>query len=99
MVMFKGLTFGDINSKDYGVYIEGQSAFNAPQRDVELIEIPGRNGAYVHDMGRYSNIEVTYPAGLFGHSESEFAEKISNFRNAICSKKGYQKLTDDYNPD
>lgn len=99
MVMFKGLTFGDINSKDYGVYIEGESAFNAPQRDVELIEIPGRNGAYVHDMGRYSNIEVSYPAGLFGHSESEFAEKISNFRNAICSKKGYQKLTDDYNPD
>lgn len=98
MVMFKGLTFGDINSKDYGVFIEGQSAFNAPQRDVELIEIPGRNGAYVHDMGRYSNIEVTYPAGLFGHSESEFAEKISNFRNAICSKKGYQKLTDEYNP-
>lgn len=99
MVMFKGLTFGGINSKDYGVYIEGESAFNAPQRDVELIEIPGRNGAYVHDMGRYSNIEVSYPAGLFGHSESEFAEKISNFRNAICSKKGYQKLTDDYNPD
>ena len=98
MVMFKGLTFGGINSKDYGVYIEGESAFNAPQRDVELIEIPGRNGAYVHDMGRYSNIEVSYPAGLFGHSESEFAEKISNFRNAICSKKGYQKLTDDYNP-
>lgn len=99
MVMFKGLTFGGINSKDYGVYIEGESAFNAPQRDVELIEIPGRNGAYVHDMGRYSNIEVSYPAGLFGHSESEFAEKISNFRNAICSKKGYQRLTDDYNPD
>lgn len=99
MVMFKGLTFGGINSKDYGVYIEGQSAFNAPQRDVELIEIPGRNGAYVHDMGRYSNIEVTYPAGLFGHTETEFAEKISNFRNAICSKKGYQRLTDDYNPD
>lgn len=99
MVMFKGLTFGGINSKDYGVYIEGESAFNAPQRDVELIEIPGRNGAYVHDMGRYSNIEVSYPSGLFGHSESEFAEKISNFRNAICSKKGYQKLTDDYNPD
>ena len=98
MVMFKGLTFGGINSKDYGVFIEGESAFNAPQRDVELIEIPGRNGAYVHDMGRYSNIEVSYPAGLFGHSESEFAEKISNFRNAICSKKGYQKLTDDYNP-
>lgn len=99
MVMFKGLTFGGINSKDYGVYIEGESAFNAPQRDVELIEIPRRNGAYVHDMGRYSNIEVSYPAGLFGHSESEFAEKISNFRNAICSKKGYQRLTDDYNPD
>lgn len=99
MVMFKGLTFGGINSKDYGVYIEGESAFNAPQRDVELIEIPGRNGAYVHDMGRYSNIEVSYPAGLFGHTEAEFAEKISNFRNAICSKKGYQRLTDDYNPD
>ena len=96
--LFKGLTFGDVDSRDFGVYITGAGVFNAPSRDVEMVEIPGRNGAYALDKGRFGNIEVTYPAGLFGIDEADFADAISNFRNALASKKGYQRLTDDYNP-
>ena len=96
--LFKGLTFGDVDSRDFGVYITGAGVFNAPSRDVEMVEIPGRNGAYALDKGRFGNIEVTYPAGLFGIDEADFADAISDFRNALASKKGYQRLTDDYNP-
>ena len=64
--IFNGFTFDGENSKDYGVYITGSGVFNAPERDVEMISIPGRDGAFAQDMGRFSNIEVTYPAGLFG---------------------------------
>ena len=95
--IYKGFTFDGIDSKTYGVYISGDAVFNAPERDVEMIDIPGRNGSFALDKGRFQNITVTYPAGLFDGTESDFADSISEFRNLLASKKGYCRLEDDYN--
>lgn len=97
--MYKGLTFDGENSKDYGIYITGSGVYNAPERDVEMIAIPGRNGNFAHDNGRFANVEVTYHCGLFGPSQADFAEAISDFRNMLMSRRGYVRLTDDYNAD
>lgn len=96
--MYKSLSFDNTSSRSYGVYITGQAVFNAPERDVEMISIPGRNGAFALDKGRFENITVTYPAGIFAQNEADFAQAISDFRNFLCSKKGYCRLTDEYNP-
>lgn len=96
--LYKGFTFDGIDSRDYGVYISGDAVFNAPERDVEMIDIPGRNGSFVLDKGRFSNIEVPYPAGLFGDTEADFAAGILALRNALASRKGYCRLEDEYNP-
>lgn len=96
--IFKSLIFGDVDSADYGIYITGEAVYNAPQRAVEMVTVPGRNGAIALDQGRWENIEVSYPAGCFGGDQSDFASKISDFRNAIVSQLGYQRLTDEYNP-
>lgn len=95
--MFKSLRFGDIDTKGYDVFISGDAVFNSPSRDVEMIEIPGRNGSYALDKGRFSNIEVSYPAGIGTQNEAEFRRKIESLRNALSSKVGYQRLEDDYN--
>lgn len=97
--IFKRLYFDGASSGDYGVYISGAGTFNAPARDIEMVSIPGRNGALALDKGRFENIEVTYKAGLFGVDEADFAEAISEFRNFLCSRSGYVRLEDDYNPD
>ena len=96
--IFKGFEFDGESSKDYGVYITGKAVYNAPTRDVEMLSIPGRNGKFALDKGRFENIEITYPAGIFADDEVDFAEAISNFRNYMCSRKGYVRLLDDYNP-
>ena len=96
--IFRGLTFDGESSKDYGIYITGSAVFNAPARDVEMVTIPGRNGTFALDRGRFENIEVTYPAGLFGDTEADFAQGISDFRNFLASRQGYVELTDEYNP-
>lgn len=96
-MLFKSLRYGDIDTKEYDVYISGDAVFNSPARDVEMIEIPGRNGAYALDKRRYKNIDVTYPAGLGTKNEAEFRRKIEDLRNALSSKIGYQRLEDDYN--
>ena len=97
--IYNSLTFGGINSLDYGVYISGPAVYNAPTRDVELVSVPGRNGAIEIDKGHWNNIEVTYKAGTFGDDQSDFATKINAFRNAIVSQIGYQRITDTYNPE
>lgn len=94
------ITFGGVNSADFGIYISGEGVFNAPKRDVEMVSIPGRDGALALDKGRFENIEVTYPAFNFEPNDYEsFAQNLSDFRNAICSLRGYQRLTDTFHPD
>lgn len=96
--IYRSLTFGGIDSATYGVYITGEAVYNSPARSVETVNVPGRNGAILLDNGYFENIEVTYPAGIPGTDQSDFATKISDFRNAVLSQVGYQRLTDEYNP-
>lgn len=99
MAVFNSFTFDGINSLDNGVYITGEAVYNAPERAVEMVQIPGRNGDLAIDQGRYENIEVTYPAGVFANNQEEFAMKIREIRNILCSRFSYVVITDTYNPD
>ena len=93
------IIFGGVDSSDYGIYISGEGTYNAPERAVEFVTVPGRNGAIVMDQGRYENITITYPAMYIGDDQADFREKVMEFRNAILSQKGYQRLEDTYHPD
>lgn len=99
MALFNSFQFGDVDSKDYGVYISGDSVYDSPARSVDLVQVPGRNGALALDNGYYENIEVTYPAGSFGTSQEEWREKMLGIRNALAAQRGYQRLIDTYHPE
>lgn len=98
-VMQNSIIFGGIDSADFGIYIGGEGTFDAPKRDAEMISIPGRNGAFALDKGRFENIEVTYSAFNRESDLATFSAQLEGFRNAICSQKGYQRLTDTFHPD
>lgn len=93
------LQFGNVNSLDYGVLLAGDGTFNAPRRDVETVEIPGRNGELLIDRGRYDNITVEYTSYIYAENLETFRTKLNNFRNALSSQIGYQMLTDTFHPD
>lgn len=99
MAVFNSFTFDGINSLDYGIYITGEAVYNAPERVVEMVTVPGRNGSIAIDQGRFENIEVTYPAGCFADSQTDFADKVMRFRNALASRYTYKRLTDEYHSD
>lgn len=96
--IYKTLTFDGVSSADFGVYITGEAVYNAPERDIEMIDIPGRNGTFAIDKNRFFNIEVTYHCGIFADDQADFATAIRDFRNFLCSKVSYSVLTDEYNP-
>lgn len=93
------ITFGNIDSADYGIYISGEGVFDAPKRVVEMVSIPGRNGALAVDQGYYDNITVTYPGHNYEPDMDDFKENLSAFRNALASQIGYQRLSDTFHPD
>lgn len=96
---FNSLMFGGIDSADYGIFISGEGVFNAPERAVEMIKVPGRNGAIALDQGRYENIDIEYPSGTFGADQADFRVKLRQFVSALKAQVGYQRLSDTYHPD
>ena len=100
MAVTKGnLWFGGVSAAEYGIYISGEGVYNAPERAVEIVTIPGRNGALSIDQGRYENVTVEYPAFVWGKSQKDMRKKLSAFLNAIIPKAGYQRLEDTYHPE
>ena len=89
------LTFGEINSGDYGVYITGTGVYNAPKREYKAVSVPGRNGDLIISGDKYKNIEVTYPAFIC----SDFNSNVAAFRNALLTTNGYARLFDTYHPE
>lgn len=99
MGIIKGFTFDGVDSLDYNIGITGSAVYNAPTRDVEMISIPGRDGEYALDHGRFNNIEITYPSGMGDNDQTNFAQRVSDLRNQLASRVGYKRLEDEYNPD
>lgn len=92
-------TFNGVRAADYGIYVTDVNVFNSAARDVEYIQIPGRDGAFALDRGRFQNISVVYKCAMTQDTDEDFATAISEFRNAIASTKGYKRLEDDIHTD
>ena len=89
------LIFDGKSSKDFGVYISGLNTYNAPERDISTVSVPGRNGDLTIDNGRYKNVDIVYPAFIY----ADFDNNIEGLRNYLLSKKGFKRLEDTYHPD
>lgn len=82
-------------SRDFGLYISGSGTYNSPERDVEVVSVPGRNGDLILDNGRFKNVMLSYPAFL----RSEFLERSAAIREWLLSYSGYRRLEDTYHQD
>lgn len=90
-MVWKSFYFDGESSASHGLFITGEAVYNAPKYDYEFVAIQGRNGDLVLDNGRFENIMVTYPCSLRDVS------KLAAVRTWLYSKRGYMRLTDDYN--
>lgn len=92
------LTYGDISSSDYDIFIGQETIYNVPERAVEVVSVPGRNGALTIDQGHYENVSIEYYCFVEGQTEAEMHAKYNAYKNAIASVVGYQKIVDSYYP-
>lgn len=86
------LNFDGNISDTFGFYTTGKNTHNAPERDVTVFEIKGRNGDFFVDNGRYKNIQVTYPCFAMNFSANE-----QYIRNRFASMRPWSGwLSDSY---
>lgn len=84
-----------VSCRRYGISVSGEDTFNGPERDVESLEIPGRNGDLTLDNKRFKNIPIPYPAIVLGN----FKRNAAAARAWLLSVPGYRRLEDNYHPD
>lgn len=89
------LIFNGHSSREFGMVITGAGTYNAPERDVDKLSVPGRNGDLIFDNGRFKNIPVKYPVSI----AANFPAMADKARAWLLSDFGYRRLADSYNPE
>ncbi len=87
-------TFGEYDSREFGVYIARDGVYNSPRKVYNSYAVPGRNGDLHISQNRLENIEVIYPACIY----AGFDANLTDLRNALMSQDGYVRITDSYHP-
>jgi len=81
-----------------GLLIEAKDIHGLPERDVEKIHVPGRNGDVLVDYGSYQNATVTYTCAVMKYAAlPELARLLTVGQQAgwgFTPWRGYQLLRD-----
>lgn len=93
--MLNHFTFNGKSTAELGLLVSGVNIYGSPSRIVEKVNIPYRSGDLIIDTGAYTNYLVSYEVSIIDDTKAT-AEEISNW---LLSSRGYQQLTDTYNPE
>lgn len=74
------------------VYVTGSGTFNTPEKDYEVIEVPGRSGDLILPRNRRKNLTIAYPCFIVEDFENNFNALVSFLYNL----DDYAKLQDTY---
>lgn len=87
--------YAGVDTRVLGVEVFEGDTFGAPSRIYSPLDVPGKSGSLLLDEKRYPDIEHSYNVVIYQNFEST----LSNLRNALVSKVGYQRLEDSIHPD
>ena len=86
---------GDVCSNDYCIFPTNAGIYETPKRSIDFVEIDGRNGDLTIDNERFENVKITYPCAVY----ENFSVNHAAFRSKLLRAKGYQRITDTFEPD
>lgn len=96
---YNTVKFDNVDLNTFGVFVTGSGTYNAPERAVSVVEVPGRSGDLVFDDGRYKNITLSYPCFITGTNGNSFETNFRNLKGFLFSRPLYSRIEDTYHPD
>lgn len=92
------IIFNGKSSDEIGIKVEKFPNYDIPEKDYDIIHVPGRNGDIVIDTGSYKNITRKYQISVATYG-NEFYKTINSVAEWLHSSPGYAILEDSYEPD
>lgn len=101
------IVFGGERSDNYGMVVTEAPPFERARRKQTAYTVPGRNGSILFQEDSWEDTIRPYQVMISedlqedsgGIISGTLAERINAFEDMLNSKSGYQKLTDNFEPD
>lgn len=83
--------YNGLNSNEFGLLIKDWNYLDSPEKNIEEVEVPGRNGSLFIDHGNYKNriIDITCLVDLRDKDKNEVANKLNEW---LLLDSSYKKL-------
>ncbi len=91
--MIDWFEYNERPSFEFGIITTGLRTYGAPNRRVEAVHVPGKNGDLLIDEGTYDNIIVSYDIAIV----QDFPVNAREIAQWLLGDGGYHVLTDSYN--
>lgn len=92
------IIFNGLSSKDYDIQVEHPPGYHTPERDYEVVHVPGRNGDVLIDKKSYKNVNREYEIAIGSYTRF-FPEMANDISEWLHSADGYARLEDSYEPE
>lgn len=92
------IAFNGVSSADVGIEVEKFPSYDIPEKEYDIIHVPGRNGDIVIDTGTYKNVSRIYEVSI-ATRDIAFHRKMGRVAQWLYSASGYARLEDSYEPD
>ena len=93
------IVFNGISSKDVGIEVETFPSYSVPEREYDVIHVPGRNGDLVIDSGTYKNVDRSYKISVATRGSATYSQVMNKVAEWLHSASGYARLEDSYDED
>lgn len=90
------IIFNGRSSEDIGLEVETFPEYEAAQRIIDTVTIPGRNGDLVIDTGTYANVPRNYSVSIATYNQVTYSQKMAQVAAWLHSASGYARLEDTY---
>ena len=102
------IVFGGERSDNYGMVVSAPPSFERARRKQTIFSVPGRSGNVVFQEDAWEDVPRTYDVFIDENIQEDsggnivsgtLSERVNNFEAMLNSKNGYQRLTDNFEPD
>ena len=93
------LVYGGEASSDFGMVIAEAPTFERSTRKQTVFTVPGRNGDIIIQQDAWNDVPRSYKVWLAEGGGKDLTSKVDELMAWLNSKKGYQRLEDNFEPD
>lgn len=92
------ISLNGVSSDSIGIRVSTFPSYVYPEKNVETVTIPGRNGDVLYDFGTYKNVDISYEISVYQPAYGNALQMIEKVVKWMHPSNGYITIEDSYDP-